>query len=366
MINFRKYKNLTYIITIFSLIIFVFSIITSIIITDYKNNNALNALKTDQTKYFKFEQSQKISINSLIQVLSNYKKSNIYLEYNPVPKYLATDTLFGKAVYYNYNLSIHLAILEGKNFTLKQINSNEKLILVGKDLKKYIITENGINYFTIDDDKYRVIGIMGSTNKTGYDDTFFVNMKSMNSLSDKRATWSLNVSNKEDLNNIINQYTALGVKNSAPLEFTKSDMVDTKITFSYLLQNYPDFIYIFGVVFGFGILNLIIIVYFWIDKSIKEIGIRKAYGATNIDIGKLILIRYETSILISLMLGLTLHYIFKRMLSIMFPSFSFEIYIENVVIAAIVFMIIGLLVAIIPLIRARKFEPIIIMKGKLR
>jgi len=50
MINFRKYKNLTYIITIFSLIIFTFSIITSIIITDYKNNNALNALKTDKLK----------------------------------------------------------------------------------------------------------------------------------------------------------------------------------------------------------------------------------------------------------------------------------------------------------------------------
>ena len=366
MINFRKYKNLAYIITIFSLIIFVFSIITSIIITDYKNNNALNSLKTNKTKYFKFEQSQKISFNSLLQVLSNYKKSNIYLEYNPVPKYLASDTLFGKAIYYNYNLSINLPILEGSNFTLKQINSSEKLILVGKNLKKYIITENGINYFTIDDENYRVIGIMGNDNKTGYDDTFIINIKSMNGLSDNRATWSLDVSDKEALNNFMNQFKSLGVKNSAPLKFVKSDMVDNKITISYLFQNYPDFIYIFEVVFGFGILNLIIIVYFWIDKSIKEIGIRKAYGATNLDIGKLILIRYEASILVSLIFGLTLHYIFKRMLSIMFPSFSFEIYIENVVIATIVFMFIGLFVAIIPLVRSRKVRPVIIMKGKLR
>lgn len=366
MINFRKYKNLTYIITIFSLIIFAFSIITSIIITDYKNNNTLNALKTDETKYFKFAQSQKINSITLLQVLSNYKKSNIYLEYNPVPKYLDSDTLFGKAIYYNYNLSNNLPILEGKNFTLKQINSNEKLILVGKDLKKYIVTENGINYFTIDDDKYRVIGIMGNDSKTGYDDTFFINMKSMNSLSDNRATWSLNVSNNEDLNNVMNEYKELGIKKSSPLEFTKSDAVNNKITISYLLQTYPDFIYIFEVVFGFGILNLIVIVYFWIDKSIKEIGIRKAYGATNFDIAKLILKRYEASILISLIIGLTLHYILKRMLSEMFPSFSFEIYIQNVVIATISFMFIGLLVAIIPLVRARKVQPVIIMKGRLK
>lgn len=237
---------------------------------------------------------------------------------------------------------------------------------MGKNLKKYIVTENGIKYFTIDDDKYRVIGIIGNNSKTGYDDTFLINMKSMNSLSDNRATWSLNVSNNEDLNNVMNSYKALGVKNSAPLQFVKSDAVNNKITISYMLQNYPDFIYIFQVVFGFGILNLIIIVYFWIDKSIKEVGIRKAYGATNFDIAKLILKRYEASILISLVIGLTLHYIFKRTLSIMFPSFSFEIYIENVVIATMAFMFIGLLVAIIPLVRARKVQPVIIMKGRLK
>ena len=366
MINFRKYKNLTYIIAIFSLIIFTFSVVTSIVITDYKNNNEVNVLKTDETKYFKFNQSQKVNFNSLLQVLYNYKKSNIYLEYNPVPKYLDTDTLFGKSIYYNYNLNNNLPILKGKNFTLEQINSTEKLILVGKNLKKHITNENGIDYFTVDNDKYRVIGILGNINKTGYDDTFLINMKSMDILSDNRSTWSLNVSDNKDLNDIMKAYTEIGSKNNAALEFTKSDIENNKITINYLLQNYPDFIYIFEVVFKLGILNLIIVVYFWIDKSIKEIGNRKAFGATNFNIAKLILKRYELSVLISVIIGITLHYIFKGMLSIMFPNFSFQIYIENVVIATIVFMFIGLLVAIIPLLRARKVQPVIIMKGRLK
>ncbi|MNP41535.1 FtsX-like permease family protein [compost metagenome] len=119
-------------------------------------------------------------------------------------------------------------------------------------------------------------------------------------------------------------------------------------------------------IFGFGILNLIIIVYFWIDKSIKEIGVRKAYGATNLSIAKHILKRYEVSILVSVVIGLLLHFICKGILDTMFPMFSFDIYLGNIVIVTTVFMIIGLLATIVPLIKAKKVQPVIIMKGRLK
>ncbi|MFL0247522.1 ABC transporter permease [Candidatus Clostridium stratigraminis] len=367
MINLKKYKNLIYVIMIFSLIIFTFSLVTSIILTDYKNNRELNALKNSETKYFKFTDSQKISFDSLVQVLGDYNKSNIYLEYNPVPKYLQNNTLFGKSIYYNYNIDNKLPILKGRAFTLDQIKSNEKLILVGKNLTQYIIKENGIDYFIIDDIKYKVIGILGNnSNKTGYDDTFLINMKSMDYYSDKRATWSLNVSNKIDLNNILKMYQKVGINNNTTLEFVSSDFNDKKISIKDLLQNYQDFIFIFEIVFGFGLLNLIIVVYFWIDKSVKEIGVRKAYGATNFNIAKLIVIRYEIGVLISVVIGITLHGFFRKVLTAMFPNFSFDIYIENVTIATVIFMLIGLLAAIIPLIKAREVQPIIIMKGRLK
>lgn len=371
MINIRKYKSVGYIITIFSLIVFTFSLFTSIVISDYKNIKEVNNFKNNNTKAFKFddskEESKKIEFKKLVEVLDSYKNSDIYLEFNPIPKYLATNTLFGKALYYNYNINNNFPILKGEDFTLEQINSTEKLVLVGKNLKENIISEDGIEYFTIDDVKYKVLGILGIDNKkTCYDDLFIVNMKSMDYYSDNRATWSLNVSLEEDLNSILDNYKNIGLNNNSLLEFSEANNQNTEISIKDIFENYSDFIYIFKMIFRFGILNLIIVVYFWFDRSIKEIGIRKAYGATNLSMVKFILKRYELSILLSIFIGLLLHYIFKSILSTMFPMFSFDIYLENVLIATIVFMFIGLLAAIIPFIKAIKVQPIIIMKGRLK
>lgn len=371
MINLKKYKNLIYLIIIFSLIIFTFSLVTSIVITDYKNVTELNHLKNSKTKAFKFDDSKKtskqIEFKSLLQVLDKYEDSDIYLEFNPVHSYLATTTLFGKAIYYNYDLNNKIPILEGNNFTLQQMNSNEKLVLVGKNLKTNVTTENDVKYFTVDDTKYKVIGILGNgVKKTGYDDIFLINMKSMDYYSDRRATWSLNVSGDEDLNSILTLYQEIGEKNDSPLELVKNSTEDTKINIDDILDKYSDFIYIFIMIFGLGILNLIIIVYFWIDRSVKEIGIRKAYGATNFSIAKYILKKYEFSIIISVVLGVILHLIFKKSLNIMFPKFSFELYWGNIVIITLIFMFIGLMTAIIPLIKSRNVQPVIIMKGRLK
>lgn len=371
MINLRKYKSLVYMITIFSLIIFTFSLFTSIVISDYRNIKEANNFKDNNTKAFKFDdskkESKKIDFKSLVQVLDSYKDSDIYLELNPIPKYLANNTLFGKAIYYNYNIDNNFPIIEGENFTLEQMNSTEKLVLVGKNLKDNIILEDGMEYFTIDDVKYRVLGILGSdTKKTGFDDIFIINMKSMDYYSDNRSTWSLNVSLNEDLNSILDNYKNIGIKNNSILKLVEVNNQNNKITIKDIFENYNDFMYIFKMISGFGILNLIIVVFFWFDRSIKEIGIRKAYGATNLSIAKFILKRYELSTLISISIGLLLHYILKGVLSSMFPMFSFDIYLENVLIATIIFMFIGSFAATIPFIKAIKVQPIIIMKGRLK
>ena len=371
MINLRKYKNLIYLILIFSLIIFTFSLVTSIVITDYKNANDLDKFKNSKTTYFKFDDSSKISIKiefeNLLNILEQHKTSNIYVEFNPIPKYLNNQTLFGRAVYYNYNIESKIPIIEGNNFTLKQMDSNEKLILVGKNLKKYIVKEDEQEYFTIDDVKYKVIGILGDNEKkTGYDNIFLVNMKSMAYHSDGRGTWNLNISSDAELKSILTEYKEIGIKNNSPFQLVNVDNQKVKINVSDILDKYIDFINIFGMVLGLGMLNLIMIVYFWMNKSVKEIGIRKAYGATNYTIAKYIFSRYELSVMVAVVLGTTFHLILKKILNSAFSNFSFEIYWGNLVIITLVFMIMGALVAIIPLIKARKVQPVIIMKGRLK
>lgn len=364
MINFRKYKKMTFIITVFSLIIFTFSIVTSIIISNYKNENQLNNLQNSNTKYFKFDTSNKISFAAILETLNKYNSSDIYLEYDPIPKYMENDTLFGKAIYYNHDLNNKFPILEGRNFSMDDINSNKKEILVGKQLKKEIVQENNERYFIIDNEKYKVIGILGDENKeTGYDATFIINLKSMDYFSDNRATWKLNANKLKDTDNIINKLNKLAKDNNIGFQIIEKN---NKANLLDIINKYSDFIYILKMIFGFGMLNLIIVVYYWMNKNIKDIGIRKAYGAKDLDIALYILKKYEISVIISLFIGVSLHFIFKTVLKSMFPKLLFDIYIENITFVTIIFMFIGLLVAIIPLVRAKKVQPISIMKGRLK
>lgn len=367
MINLRKYKSMTFIIMIFTLIIFTFSIVTSIFISKYKNENQLNILQGNETKYFNFnipETSDKILNNEVLEVLDKYNDLDIYLEYDPIPKYLDITTLFGKAIYYNYKLDNKLPIMQGRNFTQDDMLSDEKKVLVGKQLQDEITEEEGERYFSLDNEKYKVIGILGNeNNETGYDNTFIVNIKSMDFCSDNRAEWRLNTNKSSYSKDIIKELKSLASnKNAAFNEIEKGN----KINILEIIKDLGDFTYILKMVFCFGMLNLIIIVYYWMNKNIKEIGIRKAYGATNFDIAVYILKKYELSVVFSMILGVSMHFIFKTILKGMFKNFSFDIYLENILLITIVFMFIGLIVSIIPLIKSRKVKPVNIMKGRLK
>ena len=384
MINIKKYKNMKFIILILSLIIFTFSIVTSIIITQYKNENSLNGLNNENTNYFKLNSAIQISFTDVLDVLDEYKESNIYLEFDPIPKPLEITTLFGKAIYYNYNLDNKLPILEGSNFSVDDMNSSEKQILVGKLLQSEIVEENGERYFIIDNEKYKVIGILGNeASETAYDNTFIINLKSMNYYSDSRAIWKLNLDKKyqsnalKDLQNLASnkKQSAIKVleqenkKTNDIKDIQAFELIDSEteqVNLLEIIKNNDDFLYILQMISCFGMLNLIIVVYYWMNSSIKDIGIRKAYGATNFEITVFIIKKYIISVFISVVLGISLHFLFKTILKSMFPKFSFDIYIYNVLTITAVFVLVGLLISIIPLIKARKVQPVNIMKGRLK
>lgn len=365
MISLKKYKKMIFIIILFSLIIFTFSIVSSILISDYKNNVEINGFKDNNTIYFDFDESSKVSFKDVISVLDEYNESNIYIEYDPIPKYLSNSTLFGKGVYYNYNMENSRPIIEGRDFTLEEVNSNEKKILVGKNLISKVVEEDEKKYFVIGEEKFEVIGILGNGNRnTGYDDTFIINLKSSGGFSDLRARWKLDVENSEEFNKILSAYEQIAINNNLNINITKED--NKKLDIIDILSNRPEFINIFMMVFGFGLINLIIVVYYWMNKNIKEIGIRKAYGGTDLRISLHIILQYEISVLISVLIAILAHLALKNTLISIFPMFNFDLYYENIVLAAILFMIIGLIVSIIPLIKAKKVQPIVIMKGNLK
>lgn len=340
MINLKKYNNLMFIMMIFSLIIFTFSIYISIISAKYKNENEINGLLNNETKYFKFDTSKSITSNNILDVLKEYKNANIYMEYSSVSKVLENDTLFGKAVYYNYKINNKFPILKGRNFTLNDIESSDKLVLVGKNLTNQIIEENNEQYFNIDNENYKVIGILGDKEKeTGYDNTFIVNLQAINCFTDYRKKWKINVDNTRYENEILSRYERMAENSQVKFDFIQSN--SEKVDIFKIIKNYPEFMNMFIMIVVFGMVNLIIVVYYWMNKSIKEIGIRKAYGATDIEVAFYILKRYQFSVIVSIFVGISLHLIFKTILQLMFPEFYFDIYFKNIIIIALVFMLSG-------------------------
>ena len=99
MISFKKYKKLTYIITTFTLIVFTFSIVLSILVLSYKNKEEVNNISNLTEKYFKFNDSNNVTFREVCEIVDNYNNSQIYLEYEPLPKYLNNDTIFGRGIY---------------------------------------------------------------------------------------------------------------------------------------------------------------------------------------------------------------------------------------------------------------------------
>ncbi|AYE33633.1 ABC transporter permease [Clostridium septicum] len=365
MINLKKYMKMIFIIIIFSLIVFTFSIVSSILISDYKMNVEINNAQNIDTSYLQFDDSNKVSFNDVINILNDYQKSKIYMEYDPIPKYISNNTLFGKGIYCNYNINNNIPILEGRDFTLKEMNSNDRKVLVGNKLRSYIVKENDKNYFTIGKEKFEVIGILGSIEReTGYDYTFIINLKSSDDFSDLRARWRLNVSDENDLKSILNNYKDLAIEHGMNVNISNENY--SKVNLIDIFGIHPEFTGVFIMVFGFGLINLIIVVYYWMNKNIKEIGIRKAYGGNDFKISLHIIVQYEIGVIISVIVGILAHLCLKPILIVMFPMFTFKLYYENIIFATVFFMIIGVIVAIIPLIKAKKVQPVTIMKGNLK
>lgn len=368
--NLRKYKKMIFIIMIFSSIVFTFSIVSSILISDYKMSQELNYIENLNNRYITFtsiddSKKGKIAISDVISILDKYSDSKVYIEYEPIPKYLTDTTLFGKGVYYNCDANNNFPILEGRNFTLDDITCKDKKILVGKNLKQQIVNKNNKDYFIIDREEFEVVGILGvEEKKSGYDDTFIINLRSTNEFLDTRAMLKLGVSNLTELEGILKEYKTFFENNNTYINITDENHRNPNLV-DIFMKN-ADFANIFILVFAMGIMNLVIVMVYWMNKNIKEIGIRKAYGATNMQISLHILKQYELGIVFSVVIGTLMHFLSKPILSLIFPMYKFDLHYENIILSTLIFMLIGAIFVIIPLIKARKLQPVIIMKGSLK
>lgn len=174
-------------------------------------------------------------------------------------------------------------LLSGRFFKEDDFNCGKKYIVLGKELKSNIETREGKDYYYINNEYYEVIGIMGDSKKpTSNDYDLFFNLDSLFLDSNilLSGNYYLEVNNKskevyyyiESLSKEIN--CNLVLKDIERDKDLLSEIIINKsFTIGYILK-----------ILSIFVINLILIMNYWIDKKKKEIAIKRAMGGNKIKV----------------------------------------------------------------------------------
>lgn len=291
-------------------------------------------------------------LSGLILTLDNAKTSEYYE--------LSTEW-FGQYNNWEY------PILEGRYYTHKEINEGKKVALVGKGLKKYVNDDNTISVYG---DSYDIVGIVGLEDKQlPWDLMIFMPMTSLPSeglevglRTDFGGQVPLVIyNNKGNTLAQIDKFTSRGKNNWD--EFRSSEPI---YLYGYMLLDdiviiSRDFKFIMIILYVAAIIQSIATMIFWIDSMKFEIGIRKAIGHTNFQIGKLIYSDIFVITLSSYIISLLIQGIMNLYISNI-GGYDISLRIENLTIGVLVVIVTSLTTSIYPILKSFKVQPTEAMK----
>lgn len=247
-------------------------------------------------------------------------------------------------LYYNGEYNYNFNILEGHFFSKNEIDSNEKLVVIGKEVLDKCIEENGEKYLIKEEEKVRVIGVIGEeNNKSEYDSYVFYNMKAFyNEIREiYYGDWRIDsyVYDSSELYSII--------KNCQDVERMKGyryedEMSALDISLMRTLKDNRDMLISFVLIIITAILGIIQSILYWVNNLKVEVGIKKAYGASNKNIIINIIKRFYIIESIATITAIGIIFIVSRINN--FNIFYFEINI--IIISALIILMI--LLGIIP------------------
>lgn len=191
------------------------------------------------------------------------------------------NIIYNIGLYYNGEIPCKYTMLEGHFFTHKEMESNEKFVVIGKNNISKCIEENGEKYLLKGEEKVKVIGVIGEENYDSiYDNYVFYNLNAF--ANEIRGIglgeWKVDSTkySREELKKIIKDNgrddclyggDSDTSTNGAAINDTFSRNKDTVIS-SLLI----------AITLLIALVQAII---YWIGKLRLEIGVRKSYGATN-------------------------------------------------------------------------------------
>lgn len=337
-------KYLTIIFSVTSLVVI---LLTNSILNGYYGYKNMNPFSNNTSKSIRLSSETEKNITD---ILGKYSNTALYIED------ISLDVCYGQAIYYN-NFKFNIPMINGRFLSEGDFNKDSlNYIVIGKNLEKYISKINDKNIIKINDIEYEVIGIMGYEDTVSIlDSRFFINLNGYLKNTPINTNLRFNLTTSSDsynslLNEINENFNDLTIENS------NSNILST------IAINSKSLIILTSIMVILFLLNIINITSYYVKDKLKEIGIRKNYGARSVNIFKNILRDYFIIITAASIIA-TIFYliIIKSKLSVLL--FGSTIYLIPILITYIITILIGFLISFIALRKANKYPINILIKG---
>ena len=262
----------------------------------------------------------------------------------------------GYAIYFKGDLKNKPNVLKGRYFNQDDFNNGKKVAVIGKGLMDKVIKEDGKDYYYIENENYEVIGVLGDDKKASGDDyNVYINLDALLTkdsfyLKGKYAI-DAGKNSKNILNEIKSKYkdTDINIVEAEPeviSPIAKSIKENVQAQIVFILE-----------IIGTFVLNTVCVTEYWIKNRKKEIGIKRALGATKRRIFVSIIGELITINIISFVVGYGIYIITSYVM-----DGYIHFYLGSTLIAFAITLISALSTAIVPIYNANKIQPAQILR----
>lgn len=254
------------------------------------------------------------------------------------------------------NEEIYMPLESGAWPAKEQLSSGERLVVLGKKHKRYVITENGRDYIYISGQRYLVCGYLSGSISTEFDscivlfyDALGENVRSQMASAEGAIQISVSlVSNSYDVNLLRDSFIkgiqdyGLVVERYASTDYESMVGIHSNIGYFWI--------------FAYSLIILTLVSNFWLRERKRELSIRKAFGYNTTQLVRLLLMDFCLLLILGVMAAVMLAMLLQHFL--LEGIINLEGSLKNILMSIGVSLLMPVVSIIIPLLFINREMPV--------